>query len=220
MKNCCKTTKKNKKCFRKSDNKVFSLPRRFSRKKCKSSNINGFSMRSSCAPYRDCEKNQKGGKKQHNSAVAVFHQNKNNVSGTIHFHKHINGVEIKYNILGLTDGNHGFHIHQWGDLTENCTSACSHFNPTNDKHGSRNSKHRHIGYLGNIFSKNKKASGSFIDKHLSLDFKHPNCIVGRSIIVHDLEDDLGKGKNKESLETGNAGARLACGVIGLTQNKC
>ena len=54
MKDCCKTTKKNKKCFRKSDKKIFSLPRRFSRKKCNSSKIKGFTMRSSCAPFKDC----------------------------------------------------------------------------------------------------------------------------------------------------------------------
>lgn len=49
--NCCRSTKKHKKCKRK-DNKVFSLPRKFSRKKCKK--IKGFTMRSSCAPYKFC----------------------------------------------------------------------------------------------------------------------------------------------------------------------
>ena len=55
MKNCCKHTKKNKQCLRVSDNKVFQLPRRFTRKKC-SKGINGFTMRSSCAPYKYCKK--------------------------------------------------------------------------------------------------------------------------------------------------------------------
>ena len=57
MKDCCKHSKKDKKCKRKSDKKTFKLPRRFSKKKCK--NPRGFTMRSSCAPYKDCFK---GGK--------------------------------------------------------------------------------------------------------------------------------------------------------------
>ena len=52
MKDCCKHSKKDKTCKRKSDKKTFKLPRRFSKKKCK--NPKGFTMRSSCAPYKDC----------------------------------------------------------------------------------------------------------------------------------------------------------------------
>ena len=53
MKNCCRTTKKDKQCVRKSDGKKFTLPRKFSKQKCKKG-IKGFTMRSSCAPYKDC----------------------------------------------------------------------------------------------------------------------------------------------------------------------
>ena len=59
MKNCCKTTKKDKKCQRKTDKKIFKLPRRFSRKKCTSGKIRGFSMKSSCAPFKNCKKTTK-----------------------------------------------------------------------------------------------------------------------------------------------------------------
>ena len=58
MKNCCNVTSSAKKCVRKTDKKIFSLPRRFSRKKCASTPRKGFTMRSSCAPYKGC-----GGKK-------------------------------------------------------------------------------------------------------------------------------------------------------------
>ena len=57
MKNCCSSTHLDKQCVRKSDGKVFSLPRRFSKQRCKQG-INGFTMRSSCAPYRDCLKSK------------------------------------------------------------------------------------------------------------------------------------------------------------------
>jgi len=57
MRDCCKSSKKNKKCIRK-DGKTFSLPRRFSKKKCLT-NQRGFTMRASCAPYKFCKKSKK-----------------------------------------------------------------------------------------------------------------------------------------------------------------
>lgn len=57
VKDCCKckSTNKNKKCLRKSDGKVFSLPRKFSKKKCLAKKPKGFTMRASCAPYKNCK---------------------------------------------------------------------------------------------------------------------------------------------------------------------
>ena len=54
---CCKATEKDKKCVRKSDNKEFDIEkRRFSKKTCLTKPIKGFTMKSSCAPYKDCQK--------------------------------------------------------------------------------------------------------------------------------------------------------------------
>ncbi len=61
---CCKSNSSTKKCVRKEDNKVFNLPRRFSRKKCLTSKPKGFTMKASCAPYKNCKKTYKGGKKK------------------------------------------------------------------------------------------------------------------------------------------------------------
>lgn len=56
-KTCCSSTKKDKKCIRKSDNKEFDIEkRRFSKETCLTKPIKGFTMRSSCAPYKDCKK--------------------------------------------------------------------------------------------------------------------------------------------------------------------
>ena len=59
MKNCCKSSSKTKKCKRKSDNKIFLLPRRFSKHTCLTKKIKGFTMRSSCSPYKNCNKTRK-----------------------------------------------------------------------------------------------------------------------------------------------------------------
>jgi Cu-Zn family superoxide dismutase len=155
-----------------------------------------------------------------NRGVAVLASNNNGISGVVLFTDTPVGLKIDYEINGLSDGKHGFHIHEYGDLTEGCKSGCQHFNPFGKSHGGLNSSERHAGDLGNIISNNKKAKGTIIDNVLSLDFNKKTCIIGRMIIVHKHEDDLGLGGNEESLKTGNAGERLACGVIGIKGNSC
>jgi len=137
-------------------------------------------------------------------------------------------VKIKLHIDGLPSGLHGFHIHQAGDLTDSCTSACAHFNPTGKVHGGPKDKVRHVGDLGNI-KNGKKGNVRKVmrDKVIKLRGKH--SIIGRSVVIHINKDDLGRGglnsKGKvvnrivhaESLKTGNAGARIACGVIGYSK---
>ena len=152
-------------------------------------------------------------------AIAIITPNPSNIIGKVIFTqlRNINKCKIEYDISGLSDGKHGFHIHESGNLTNGCDSACAHFNPYNKKHGSLNSKERHVGDLGNILSKNNISKGSFIVNDISLNRKKIN-ILGRTIIIHEDEDDLGNGKGErraESLKTGNAGKRIACGIIGI-----
>jgi Cu-Zn family superoxide dismutase len=216
MISCCKHNKE-KKCVRELDKKIFKLPRKFSKNDCLTKKIKGFSMKSSCAPYKNCKKYTRKNREPVLNAICVLNQNDNNVKGTIYFKNIANKLYIKYNITGLSDGEHGFHVHEYGDISDNCNSGCSHFNPFNETHGGPNSEHRHAGDLGNIISKNNLAEGTIIDNILSLDFKNISCIIGRMMIVHEKKDDLGLGNNTESLITGNAGKRLACGIIGITK---
>jgi len=217
---CCSKLLKDNSCIRTSDMKKFDNlnERKYTREKClkKTLPIKSFTVRASCAPYNDCKRKLKYGGVRKN-AICILHQNNNNITGTIRFTQKNKNLIIEYEIYGLTDGLHGFHIHEYGDVSDNCLSACSHFNPYNKKHGGLNSNERHLGDLGNVYSKNKLAKGKIIDTFLSLNPKHLHSIIGRSVIVHEKEDDLGKGMNEESLKTGNAGARLACGVIGLSK---
>lgn len=158
--------------------------------------------------------------KNYIKCICVLHENNNKVSGVVKFSQKIGSdkVRVEYEIKGLANGKHGFHIHEYGDLTDGCMSSCSHFNPFHKNHGGRGSKERHVGDLGNITSINKLAKGVFYDNLISLDFKSKCCIVGRCVVVHKDRDDLGRGKDEESLKTGNAGKRLGCGVIGLRKN--
>lgn len=105
---------------------------------------------------------------------------------------------------------------QFGDLTKGCDTASSHFNPFKTTHGAPadGRSNRHVGDLGNIQSDGDGvAEFSFSDSLLSIN--GPFSIVGRSVVLHKGTDDLGKGGDDESLKTGNAGGRAACGVIGV-----
>ena len=138
----------------------------------------------------------------------------NKVYGVVEFQQKSKYLFIKYDIKNLKDGLHGFHIHKNGDLTKGCVSACEHFNPYNKNHGCLNSKESHAGDLGNIKSKNNISKGTIKTNKISL-IKDKINITGRMIIVHENQDDCGKGNDAESFKTGNAGKRLACGVIGI-----
>jgi Cu-Zn family superoxide dismutase len=138
------------------------------------------------------------------------------VSGTVHFEDTGEGLKIDYEIRGLYNGLHGFHIHEYGDLTDGCTSACAHFNPDNETHGGLDTETRHMGDLGNISSEDRVSKGSLFLPQAKLDSSKYG-VLGRMVIVHADEDDLGTGGDEESLKTGNAGKRLACGVIGLAE---
>lgn len=138
------------------------------------------------------------------------------ISGIIHLVEKDNQTLITGEISGLKPGKHGFHIHETGDLTEGCKSLCAHYNPFNKTHGGPNDKNRHVGDLGNITANDKGVAKIRIFDNL-VKLKGKYSVLGRSIVIHEDEDDLGKGDNKESLITGNAGKRIGCGVIGYAK---
>ncbi len=95
-------------------------------------------------------------------------------------------------------------------------TAGEHFNPMGKTHGAPQDANRHVGDLGNIQADASGRGYLKWEDHLMMIYGGVNNIVGRAVVVHDREDDLGTGGNEESLKTGNAGTRLACGVIGLS----
>lgn len=152
------------------------------------------------------------------TAVAVL-RGDSKVSGTVKFEQTSESepTTISWEILG-NDPNalRGFHVHQFGDNTNGCTSAGPHFNPFKAEHGAPEDDNRHVGDLGNITTDaSGVAKGSKQD--LLVKLIGVNSVLGRTVVVHAGTDDLGKGGHAESKKTGNAGGRPACGVIGLTE---
>lgn len=147
--------------------------------------------------------------------VAVAYIVSQNVTGNIKFTETDEGLHVTGTLVGLAEGHYGFHVHELGDISD-CDAAGSHFDLDGNNHGGRDHDMRHIGDLGNlIFVGNDSAVATvdFVDTVISL--RGRTSILGRSLMVHEQEDDLGQGGHDNSLTTGNAGARVACGVIGI-----
>jgi Cu-Zn family superoxide dismutase len=145
-------------------------------------------------------------------AIAVLHPTSNSqVTGTVTFTKMDDAIQIVADVNGLAPGKHGFHVHEFGDCSApDATSAGSHFNPTHKPHGGPEMKERHIGDLGNLEADAAgKAHLELKDKMVKLG--GPTSIVGYAVIVHEKEDDL------KSQPVGNAGGRVACGVVGVAK---
>src|SRR5687767_9377002 len=106
------------------------------------------------------------------------------------------------------DREHGFHIHEAGDCSSgDGMSAKGHFNPHGKPHGNPNSGERHAGDLPSLRAgKDGRAKIDVTVDAISIG-KGPGDIVGRGLIIHAQPDDY------TTQPTGNAGARIACGVI-------
>jgi Cu-Zn family superoxide dismutase len=128
------------------------------------------------------------------------------VTGTVTFAKTGDDVQVIADISGLKPGKHGIHLHEKGDCSAaDAASAGAHFNPTHGHHGGPMTADRHAGDLGNIEA---DASGkAHLDWKGKMSLSGADSIIGKSVVVHEKEDDL------KTDPSGNSGARIACGVI-------
>ncbi|XP_026488529.2 superoxide dismutase [Cu-Zn] [Vanessa tameamea] len=142
------------------------------------------------------------------------------ISGTVFFDQKDDSspVVVSGEVKGLSKGKHGFHVHEFGDNTNGCTSAGPHFNPLKQEHGAPNASVRHVGDLGNIEASTDGGVTKVNIQDSQISLAGPNSIIGRTLVVHADPDDLGVGGHELSKTTGNAGARIACGVIGLAKS--
>ncbi|CAF4492260.1 unnamed protein product [Rotaria socialis] len=126
-------------------------------------------------------------------AVAVLsHPNSEQVYGHVDFVQEKDGaVTVSGEVKNISAAQkHGFHIHEFGDTMNGCTSV------DNNEHAGPPDELRHVG-------------------DLVIKLTDPTSTIGRSIVVHEKEDDVGRDGTPNSKKTGNAGSRVACGEIGL-----
>lgn len=145
--------------------------------------------------------------------VAVLSPTANHVArGIVQFEQLGSAVHVIADVEGLTPGQkHAMHIHQYGDLSSaDGMAAGGHYNPDGHPHGLPGAPKHHAGDLGNLEA---DASGK---AHLEITLENlgfasgKNPIIGRSVIVHAKMDDGGQ-------PVGNAGGRIAQGVIGVAK---
>lgn len=132
------------------------------------------------------------------------------VSGDLRFEAMEGGVRVTGRLARLKPGTtHGFHVHETGDCSApDGSSAGGHFNPMDTAHGRVGTSTHHVGDTDNVVADadgnaavDNRLDGATLGDNASTD------IVGKAVIVHAGADDY------TSQPTGDAGARLACGVI-------
>lgn len=119
-------------------------------------------------------------------------------------------VLLQIDLTGFApNSTHAFHIHANGDCSDpKAVSAGPHFNPTASHHGGPDAQNRHAGDMGNLKANEKgEVHTQRINTMVTLDGDLPNSAIGKAIIIHESEDDF------KTQPTGNAGGRIACGVI-------
>lgn len=129
----------------------------------------------------------------------------NKVRGVLRLVQKDDALQIVGKVVNLTPGEHGFHIHEFGDRrAPDGTSAGGHFNPGGHDHGAPGPT-SHAGDLGNITA--NEDGVAMVD--VTTPDTHLSDILGRSFVVHAGVDDL------SSQPSGDAGPRVAVGVIAV-----
>ncbi len=135
------------------------------------------------------------------------------VAGEAIFTETSDGLDVEVKVSGVPAGKHGFHIHENGDCSDAGKAAGGHYNPDNVMHGlvaKDGFEHAHAGDFGNIevAEDGTGAVKTFIPG-LALTGEQHN-VIGKALILHEKEDDFGQ-------PTGNAGGRIGCGIITLSE---
>jgi len=151
------------------------------------------------------------------AAIAVISPTADNkTAGWVKFTAVETGVIVVADVTGLTPGKHGFHIHQWGDISDAAKGMATggHYDPAGTHHhelvdaAHPDGTPHHAGDMGNLDA-DADGHAHLEETILGVSIMGPlNPIVGRAVIVHAGADDGGQ-------PTGNAGGRVGQGVIGI-----
>jgi superoxide dismutase, Cu-Zn family len=130
-------------------------------------------------------------------------------SGKVTFTQEGDQLHVVADLAGVAPpGKHGFHIHETGqcDHDQHFTTAGGHFNPTGAPHGCPEAAAHHAGDLGNVIIQ-ADGTGRLDITTSMLSLAGSSSVIGKAVILHAAPDDC------TSQPAGNAGARLACGVV-------
>ena len=131
--------------------------------------------------------------------------------GTVNIKPAGTGVSLKLQLHGLAPGEHAIHFHQNAKCeAPDFKSAGPHFNPESKKHGLENPEGSHAGDMLNFTADDKgNAKATIVNKSVNLgsDAHSLYSNGGTALVVHAKADDM------KTDPAGNAGDRIACGVI-------
>jgi Cu-Zn family superoxide dismutase len=136
-------------------------------------------------------------------------------TAVVTFTEEAGGVHVVARVQGAKPGPHGFHVHAGASCdAPDFTTAGDHFNPSNSPHGSPTSPQHHAGDFGNVeVGADGTGNVDLVTAGLSLGTGGPDDVLGKAVILHENPDDL------TSQPSGNAGARIACGVVQRAQGQ-
>lgn len=134
------------------------------------------------------------------------------IAGTAKFEDVKGGLKVTVSLTGVPGDVHALHIHEYGDCSDMGKASGSHYNPEHVTHGNalKDAKHAHAGDFGNVTAKDGSVVLEAVLPRASLMGKH--AVAGRAIVLHEKADDF-------SQPVGNAGGRIACGVITIIGEK-
>ena len=122
--------------------------------------------------------------------------------------------EIELEFDKMKAGKHGFHLNEVGNELNAPQTECVHYNPEEKEHGALNSPMGHRGDFGNLTFKlegeHATCKARFLATQITL-----KEMFGRSLVIDDREDDLGRGNHVESKKTGNSGPRMLWGIVAV-----
>lgn len=146
------------------------------------------------------------------AAMAMLENPDGEILGEVRFIRQGDGLQVVADVEGIDgSGPHGFHVHENGVCDPpTFESAGGHFNPTGTEHACPPTTPRHAGDLGNMeIGADGTGHLELTSELIALDGE--TSVIGKAVILHGHVDDC------TSQPTGDAGARLACGVIALSQ---